>query len=123
MQSSNRATARLTPQEVRQLCHPRSKTIQHGLSTLAFGTMNCYSPLQAKNLPLSVLSLKHTESYAPSRASSFKELQDRSTPGVAYRKTNKEKKTIKHNSRHGQTVTSIKVAQIHHHKGGILQPE
>src|ERR1041385_745097 len=54
MQSSNRAAARITSQEVRQLYHPRSKTIQHGLSTLAFGTMNCYSPLQANNLPLSV---------------------------------------------------------------------
>src|ERR1041385_4304766 len=54
MQSSNRAAARLTTQEVRQLYHPRSKTIQHGLSTLAFGTMNWYNPLQTNNLPLSV---------------------------------------------------------------------
>lgn len=54
MQSSNRAAARLTSQEVRQLHHPRSKTVQHSLSTLALGTMNCYNPLQANNLSLSV---------------------------------------------------------------------
>src|ERR1041385_3970389 len=34
-------------------------------------------------------SRKQTNSYAPSRASSFRELHERRTPGVAYRRMNK----------------------------------
>ena len=54
MQATSQAEVKLTPQEVRQLHHPRSKAIQHSLRTLALGTMDCYSPLEANNLLLSI---------------------------------------------------------------------
>src|SRR4051812_12662644 len=50
------------------------------------------APLRQTTSRSAFFSLKHTDSYAPSRASSFNELQARRTPGVAYRKTNKPKR-------------------------------
>ena len=52
---SSQAEAKLTPQEVRQLHHPRSKILNQSLGTLSPSPLDGYSPLQPNNLLLSIL--------------------------------------------------------------------
>src|SRR4051812_44931814 len=116
MQSSNRTEARLTPQEVRQLHHPRSKVLQHGLSMLAFGTMDCRSPLEANNF---LLSVSQPQAHGLIRTLASVLLQQTPSPKNAWGglpQDEQKKRKIKHNNMKGQVVTPIKVTQIHRHK-------
>ena len=123
MHSGNRAEARITPQDVRQLHHPRSKVLQHGLSTLAFGTMDCPSPLEANNFLLSVSQPQAHELVCTLASALLQRTPSTKNARGGLPQDEQKERKIKHNNRNGQVVTPIKIAQIHHHKGGILQPK
>src|SRR4051812_24805444 len=85
--------------------------------------MDCCIPLEANNF---LLSVSQPEAHGLVRTLASVLLQQTPSPknarGGLPQDKQKERK-IKHNNRNGQAVAAIKVAQIQHHKGGILQPK